>query len=80
MIKKYILNKDISIKIPHFKSTLIIKAGSKCVPLTKSNKGIIFMVQPFFSEEKDDEWIRRFGYKIYKKDVKLIKDTPHEIT
>jgi len=75
MIMKYILKKDITVKIPHFKSILIIKAGSKCVPLTRSNRGTIFMVQPFFLEDKDDEWIRQFGHKINKKDTIIVEHT-----
>jgi len=69
---KYILKIDITVKIKYFNSKLIIKKGSKCVPLSKSGKGIIFKVQPFFLEEKDDKWIRQFGHTIYKKHVEQV--------
>lgn len=66
----FILKRDIKVKNKHFKSSFIIKAGSKCVPLC-NHRSMIFMVQPFFDEEKSDEWIRHNGYKIYKKDVEI---------
>jgi len=70
--QKYVLKHDITVKIKYFNSILIIKKGSKCVPLYPNGRGMIFKVQPFFLEEKDDLWIRQCGHTVYKKHIEQI--------
>lgn len=70
---KYKLKVDVKVKIPYFNSVLIIKAGSKCVPQA-NERSTIFMVQPYGSEEKEDNWIRVFGYRISKNKVITIEE------